>query len=80
MSTAQFVDPRIRAARTRRATLVKTLRDAAKEPGRSHANRLAVNAIAQELDRIRGVSSRTGAEKEARFKVIVNRNSFQSPV
>ncbi|MGL4278911.1 MAG: hypothetical protein ACRCS0_00975, partial [Albidovulum sp.] len=69
----------IRMARTRRATLVRTLFDEAKDPRRMPANRLAVHAIACELDRIRKYPSRDGAAKEHRFKVVVNREQFQSP-
>jgi hypothetical protein len=69
----------IRGQRTRRKVLVQTLFREAADPGRSPANRLAVHAIACELDRIRKVSSRTSAEKEARFKVVINRPTFQSP-
>jgi hypothetical protein len=69
----------IRGLRTRRKTLVETLLKEATDPRREPANRLAVHAIACELDRIRKFSSRTGAEKEARFRVVVNRPTFQSP-
>jgi len=80
MGTLCKLDPRVRQARTRRATLVRTLFDEAGDPRRAPANRLAVHAIACELDRVRKFSARTGADKEARFKVIVNRQQFQSPV
>jgi hypothetical protein len=70
----------IRGQRTRRKLLVQRLYDEARDTGRPPANRIAVHAIACELDRIRKYSSRTGAEKEHRFRVIVNRTQFQSPV
>jgi hypothetical protein len=69
----------IRGQRTRRKTLVQTLFREAADTRREPVNRLAVHAIACELDRIRKFSSRTGADKEARFKVVINRPTFQSP-
>lgn len=69
----------IRGSRTRRKDLVRTLFAEATDPRRAPGNRLAVHAIACELDRIRKFPSRTGADKEARFKVVVNRSTFQSP-
>ena len=69
----------IRGQRTRRKVLVQTLFKEASNPARPPANRLAVHAIACELDRIRKYPARTGADKEARFKVVINRPTFQSP-
>lgn len=79
MGTLCKINPLVRVARTRRATLVKTLFKEASDPRRAPANRLAVYAIACELDRIRKYPSRDGAAKDARFKVVVNRPTFQSP-
>jgi hypothetical protein len=69
----------VRGARARRKTLVQTLFRESQDPRRSATNRLAVYAIAAELDRIRKYSARSGADKEARFKVVINRPTFQSP-
>ncbi len=80
MSTIGKLDPRIRQARTRRKTLIETLYKEAMDPRRAPANRLAVHAIANELNAIRRYPSRSGADKEARFRVVINRPTFQSPV
>ncbi len=80
MSTISKLDPRVRAARTRRANTVRDLHIMANDPGRSPTSRLAIASIAAELDRVRKYPARTGAEKEARFRVVVNREKFQSPV
>lgn len=69
----------VRGARTRRKTLVETLYREAMDPRRAPANRLAVHAIANEMDAIRKYPSRSGPDKEARFKVVINRPTFQSP-
>lgn len=69
----------IRGQRTRRKTLVETLFREAADPGRNPGNRLAVHAIACELDRVRKTPGRSGADKEHRFRVVVNRQRFQSP-
>lgn len=70
----------LRVSRARRKTLVETLYREAQDPRRSATNRLAMSAIAGELDRIRRYPSRTGADKEHRFGVVINRPTFQSPV
>lgn len=79
MSTACKLNLMVRAARKRRKTLVETLYREAADPRLPPANRLAVHAIANELNAIRKYPSRSGADKEARFKVVINRPTFQSP-
>jgi hypothetical protein len=80
MSTICKLDPRIRQARTRRKTLIETLYREAMDQRRPPVNRLAVHAIANELHAIRKASNGDSARKEARFKVVINRPTFQSPV
>lgn len=83
MGTACLIGGRggnsIRGQRTRRKTLVETLYREAMDPRRAPANRIAVHAIANELNAIRNYPSRSGADKETRFKVVINRPTFQSP-
>lgn len=80
MSTICKLDPRIRQARTRRKTLVQLMYRQASDIRLPAVNRLAIHAIANELNAIRRAPNGDSARKEARFRVVVNREKFQSPV
>lgn len=69
-----------RTRRSRRKAAVGFVMAQSMDPSRAMYNRITIEAIARELDRIRKHSGRTGAEKDARFKVVLNRAQFQSPM
>lgn len=69
MSTARKLDPNRRAARTRRKTAVAAVRESAKTLRGHH--RIALEALAEDLDEVRKDSRLTEAQKDQRFKALM---------
>lgn len=69
-----------RARRSRRKAAIDYVMAQSRDPSRATFNRIAIEAIARELQRIHDCDDRTSAEKDARFKVVLNRVQFQSPL
>lgn len=73
MSTASKLNPTIRVARTRRATAVGEMSRLTRSFGPNSAGRFRIESLAAALDDVRKDPRFTGAEKDAKFRALLNR-------